>query len=547
MHETLGLTMPLLAKIWLPAAGDLRLVLPDLLLIATIVAILLAPLLSRRSLRVPGLLALLGAVVGALACWFVIGDVAASGSDLFGVAARDGSSGPAMLVADRVSLFFRMFLMVFLIVIVAMWMMTDGEREQNPHEFLTLLLASALGMSLMTSANHLLMVIVAIELASLPSYGLAGFDKFRRTAAEASVKYVVFGAATSGLMIYGASLLFGMFGTLHVPTLAARLATGGPGGPLLAVGLLAFFAGVGFKISAVPFHFWCPDVFEGASLPVATWLSVASKAAGLLLLLRMVFAFAGHAGGEYSQYVLPTISYGVGVFAILTCTFANFAAYRQTNIRRMLAYSSIAHAGYMLMAGAIVVRSSGYENAMSAVVAYLLIYMFMNLGAFMTLGLVAADTGEESMKSFAGLGWRDALTAAAMTVCLISLVGLPPLGGFYVKWWILAALGGAAREANMPFLWVLALVLALNTAVSLYYYARVVWQMYFVPPEHEKPLRAPGAGKALVVACALLLILTGTIWVRPLKSMADRYTSNMYTVSAARTDAGDGLAAAVRP
>ncbi len=518
----------LLAQMWMPDSATMTLIAPELVLVATLVALVMAPVLTGRSDRA-ALIALLGAVACAVLAMLTLRGVN-GGEPLFGVERPDGSLGPPMLLVDPLSSFFRVFLMVFLAAIIGMWLMFDAEHEANPTEFFTLLVASALGMALMTSTTHLLMIIIAIELASLPSYALAGYDKVRRPAAEASVKYVVFGAATSGFMVFGASLLFGMFGTLDVPTLAERLASQNVSGPLLGMALLLVFAGIAFKISAVPFHFWCPDVFEGASLPVATWLSVASKGAGLVLLLRLVFVFAGQTGAVYDASVLPMISTGVGLFGILTCTFANFAAYRQVNVRRMLAYSSIAHAGYMLMAGAVVQRAAGYESAMAAVVAYLLVYLFMNLGAFMALGLVAYDTGSENVDAFSGLGFRDGTTAAALSVCLISLVGLPPLAGFYVKWWLLTALGAASQGA--PFLWVLVLAVALNTAVSLYYYARVVWQMYFVPGP-DGPLRAPLVGRITVGACALFLILTGTVWVSHLKAKADDFAGEIYVPRAA--------------
>lgn len=540
----------LLAQMWLPDAATMTHVAPELALVATLVAIVTAPVLTRRGDHA-ALIALLGAVACAVLAVLTLRGVADGAQPLFEVRRADGAPGPPMLLADPLSSFFRVFLMVFLAAVIGMWLMFDAERETSPTEFFTLLVASALGMALMTSTTNLLMIIIAIELASLPSYALAGFDKLRRQAAEASVKYVVFGAATSGFMVFGASLLFGMFGSLDVPTLAARLAALNVGGPLLGVALLLLFAGIAFKISAVPFHFWCPDVFEGASLPVATWLSVASKGAGLVLLLRLVYIFAGQAGDAFHSDVLPLISTGIGLFGILTCSFANLAAYRQSNVRRMLAYSSIAHAGYMLMAGAIVQRAAGYESAMAAVVAYLMVYLFMNLGAFMALGMVAYDTGSEDLGAFSGLGFRDPTTAAALAVCLISLVGLPPLAGFYVKWWLLAALGAAAGAA--PFMWVLVLAVALNTAVSLYYYARVVWQMYFVAGP-ETPLRAPLVGKVTVGACALFLVLAGTVWVPHLKARADDFSSEMYAPRAASDSqppsadrARSGLSAAARP
>ena len=530
---------PLLASIWMPDGATMKLVAPELILIATIVAVLLAPLLAVRNSRTTAMIALVGCVLCAVSAFWTNGLIAPGGQEIFGVTHADGSTVPGMLLVDGLSSFFRMFLMVFLAAIIGMWLMFDAERERNAPEFFTLLLTSALGMALMVSTNNLLMMIIAIEMASLPSYGLAGFDKTRRIAAEASVKYAVFGAATSGFMIYGVSLLFGMTGTLHIPSMVAALAGMESISPVIGFALLAIFAGIGFKISAVPFHYWCPDVFQGASLAVATWLSVVSKAAGLILLLRLVSAFAGQAvpGTAFNETLLPIISYGIGFFACLTCTFANLAAYRQRNIRRMFAYSSIAHAGYMLMAGAIVIQVQGYQSAMSAVVAYVLIYMFMNLGAFLTLGLVSADTGSEDITAFSGLGWRDGVVAASLTACLISLVGLPPLGGFFVKWWLLAALSGAAQSQAAPFsglsvlLWTLIVVAVLNTAISLYYYARLVWQMYFVPGEGG-PLKAPLVGKITVAVCAIVLLLTGTIWVGALKKRADQYVSQMYNATA---------------
>ncbi|MBU0637694.1 MAG: NADH-quinone oxidoreductase subunit N [Planctomycetes bacterium] len=527
----------------MPDLATLRLVLPELLLVATLVALLGAPLLIGRNTRVTALIALLGCVGAAIAAAITLGEVSAGAVELFGVPIGAGSTriaGPGMLVADRLSMFFRLFVMVFLVAIIGMWFLTDAQRERNAPEFFTLLVASALGMSLMASTVNLVFMLVAIELASLPSYALAGFDRQRRLAAEASVKYVVFGATTAGVMCYGVSLLYGMFGTLHIPTLIARIAAAdlsGGAAPLLAVALLCVFAGIAFKISAVPFHFWCPDVFQGASLPIATWLSVASKAAGLLLLLRLVFLAAGPTNAAYVDNVLPVISYGIGFFGILTCTVANLAAYGQSNVRRLLAYSSIAHAGYMLCAGAIVFRAGDTSlAAMSAVIAYLMVYMFMNLGAFMSLGLVASDTGSEEIDAFTGLGWRDPLTTFSFTVCLVSLVGLPPLGGFIAKFWLIWIIGGAAQSASAGLsglLWVLVIAIAVNTAISLFYYTRVIRQMYLRGTAVTTgSLQAPALGKLAVHACALILFLAGTLLIPMLKRTADDAATNPYTVEA---------------
>ena len=522
----------LLAIIWMPDGETMGFVLPELLLVATLVVLLIAPLRIGRNTRITGLIALAGCVVAAIAAGYTLGLVADGPRELFGVQSVGMSAaGPGMLVADRLGMFFRVFLMVFLVAIIGMWFLLDAARERHAPEFFTLLVASALGMALMASTVNLVLMLIAIELASMPSFALAGFDRHRRIASEAAVKYVVFGAATSGFMVYGVSILFGMFGTLHIPTLVERIAAADVSGSLLAVALLAVFAGIGFKISAVPFHFWCPDVFEGASLPVATWLSVASKAAGLMLLLRLVFLFAGPTDADYVGNVLPVICYGIGFFGILTCTIANLAAYRQNNVRRLLAYSSIAHAGYMLCAGAIVFRADESAVApISAVIAYLMVYMFMNLGAFMSLGLLASDCGSEKIDAFTGLGWRDPATAGSFTICLVSLIGLPPLGGFIVKWWLIYALGATAQAESAPLLWILVLAIAINTAISLFYYARILRQMYLRGEETVGGrLRAPVLGKGLVHVCALVLLLTGTILIPALKRTADRAAEQVYS------------------
>lgn len=538
----------LLAEFWTPGVATWQFLLPELLLVGTIAGILVATVMAGRDARVTGLIALLGCAGAALAAWHSLGLLAGGPVELGGVPDDAGGFGPGMLAIDRFGLCFRLFVLVFLVAIIGLWFLFDAARERHAAEFFVLLIASAIGMSLMSSAVNLLTMVIAIEIASMPSFALAAFDRFRRSAAEAGVKYVLFGATTSGFMIYGISLLYGLFGTLHIPTLVDRLATAAQWGLpsaelwLIAFALLTLLAGVGFKISAVPFHFWCPDVFEGASLPVATWLSVASKAAGLVLLLRLVGMFVVPQRGEYEITILPLVSYGVGLLAMATCTIANLAAYQQTNVRRLLAYSSIAHAGYMLCAGAILFRGEAPASAaLSALAAYLAIYLFMNLGAFTTLGLVAADTGREDLDAFTGLGWRDPTVAASMTVCLISLVGLPPLGGFIVKFWLLCALGDAASSAETgvlvaaqsTLLWLLVGVVVINTAISLFYYARIIRQMFLRGIEtRDGALRAPALGKLAVHVCALVLLLTGTLLIPALKRTADAAATGAYTAAA---------------
>ncbi len=513
-----------LANFWLPEAITWRLLAPELALIAAIVALLVAPLVVGRDRRTCVAIAL-GGAGSALGLALLALREAAAPTELF-AAPLDvvGTFGPGVLVSDALSAFFRLFIAAGLLVTLALWALADAADETHPIEFLVLLLASAVGMMLMSGAVNLLLMIIAIELASLPSYLLAAFDRRRRNAAEAGLKYVMFGATCSGIAIYGVSLLFGMFGTLHVPTLVARIAEApldAANATLLALALLAVFTGIGFKISAVPFHTWCPDVFEGASISIATWLSFASKGAGVVLLLRLV-RISGEPLPSDGSLALGLAS-GIAAFAIVTCTFANLAAYRQTSVRRLLAYSSIAHAGYMLAAAAVALGpGSAADATLSAVLQYLLVYLLMNLGAFVCLALVALDSGSEQLDAFTGLGWRDASVALSMTLCLVSLIGLPPLGGFIVKWWLIYGLGSAASGPLSAVMWTLVFAVVINTAISLFYYARIVRQMYLRGQDQAAALRAPFAGRALLHACAVLLLLTGTLLAPGLKREADR-------------------------
>lgn len=508
----------------MPDPAELACFAPEFVLIGTIVAVLIIPLLFKRQAGLSAFVAGAGAILTAAAA-VSVGRMISHG---FAGLAPDGAA--PMLLVDPLSLFFKVLLAAFLGGVIILWVLGGAYRDEDSPEFFVMLLGSALGMSLMVSTTNLLMLIIAMELASLPSYVLAGFVKRDRIGAEASMKYAVFGAIASAMMIYGASLLYGCFGTLDLPTMARQMGQGGAdtiGEPMLAIGLLGVGVGLAYKISAVPLHFWCPDVFQGAPIEVTTWLSVASKGAGLVALLRVVFSLAhpplaGEAVMAVRDLLAPMATV-VAVVAAVTCTVGNLAAYRQTNIRRMLAYSSIAHAGYMLMAGAIL--SSKTNAGIAAVVAYLIVYLFMNLGAFGGLALVAWSTGSEQAEAFRGLYRRAPWVAMAMTACLFSLIGLPPFGGFVAKFSLLWALGQGG-------LWWLVVVAVVNTLFSLYYYARLVWVMYF--DDDEKPaIRTPLAGQVMMMACAVALLLTGTVFAPWLWDQGEAFATGLYRPLAA--------------
>src|SRR5687768_2647943 len=489
---------------WSGAYG-LRPFAPELWIIGTIVAVLLAPFFSRRSNILCAGVSLIGLTI-ALVSAVVI---SINGDDV-------GTHFRGLLVADNFAVMWKCLLYLFVIGVIVMWFSTTSvtTHEGDGPEFFTLLLGATLGMSLMASTSNLLMIFMCVELASLPSYVLAGFRKTDRVGAEASLKYVLFGAATSAVMVYGLSMLYGLYGTLQVEQLAVRMTqTSGGGTALLATAIFGLIVGIGFKISAVPFHFWCPDVFEGASIDVSAFLSVASKGAALALLLRVLMLMANAVGFQDAPGLsLTAIAIVIGIIGSVTATVGNLAAFVQLNIKRLLAYSSIAHAGYMLCALSLLIqydRRAGempvWESAPQAILLYLAVYLFMNLGAFTVAGLIGRETGNETLDEYEGLARRSPLLAIAMGAFMFSLVGLPPFAGFVAKFNLMAVLW-----ANGGWWWALVAVIGVNTIVSLYYYLRVVKVMYL--SASERPALTPnplGLGLAMLCAVVLVAMLVG--------------------------------------
>ncbi len=541
---------PISGPIWMPGGEALAHLGPLWALVGTIVAVLIAAIAVGRNWRVSGAIATLGAALTAYLAYRGFRD---AGFTNWAGLAPDGAA--PMLVADQFSYFFIGLLAVFAILVTGMWWFGQNAglpeeltRKQDSAEFFVLFLGSAFGMSLMVSTTNLLMIILAVEMASLPSYAVTGFRKRHRLAAEASMKYVLFGAITSAIMIYGASLLYGQYHTLDLAAIGTAIADESGPTLLMGVSLFAFMVGIAFKISAVPFHFWCPDVFEGASIEITTWLSVASKAAGLGLMLRVITVLTCHI--PTPDVTLQYVSQAVAVMAAITCTVGNLSAFRQTNMKRLLAYSSIAHAGYMLMAAAIIWRPEAIHAgdaahpAFSALAFYVVIYVLMNFGAFGVVALVYWTTGKETIDAFSGLVRRSPLLALAMTICLFSLIGLPPMGGFLAKWWLLVALW----EGKLVWL---ILVAVFNTLISLYYYVRVIKAM-MLEDDGQPAIRTPLLGQAAVGACAILILLTGTLWAGGLKGFSDRRSQGLYAVvkpsdAAAETDDGHEGPVAVGP
>jgi NADH-quinone oxidoreductase subunit N len=405
------------------------------------------------------------------------------------------------LMADSFTAGLRVLLLGFALLFATFTQIAGAYDEEDMTEFFVLMLGALVGMCLMISANHILIVMLGVEMASVPCYVLAGMKRNQPKASEAALKYAVFGAATAGVMLYGMSLLVGILGSAHIPTMTARLAElfqrseGIESGQMtvLILGGLMLSVGLAFKLSAVPFHFWVPDVFEGTTAEVAAFLSVASKAAALGLLVRLATGFA--ATGSYDvgaiaafapvrHYIVALLS----LFAVVTCTFGNLAAYGQTNMKRLLAYSTIAHAGYMMMPVAAAVALLGgtdripvgeaanaaAREAIAALLVYIAIYLFMNLTAFAIVAFLRNALHSEEIADYAGLVRRSPCLTVCMAIVLFSLVGLPPLAGFSGKFVAFYALVQAQ-------LWPLLFVGILNTVLSLFYYLRVVRVMVVSP------------------------------------------------------------------
>ena len=376
-----------------------------------------------------------------------------------------------MIRLDKFAVFFKVLLLLATAATILFSLRSEEIDGKLKGEYYALLLAVTFGMFLMASSTNLLMIFISLETVSLTSYILAGFLTHSPRSSEAAFKYITYGAVASGTMLFGLSLLFGMTGTGDLATISTRLPEVLASGNVTALGLLIaitfILAGIGYKIASVPFHMWSPDVYEGAPIPITAFLSVASKAAGFALFIR--FFYTGFGNSE----IMQSVDWGLllAIISALTMTVGNFAALPQRNVKRLLAYSSIAHGGYLLM-GAVLLTPEG----LSAIFFYLIVYFFMNLGAFYVVVLIANEAGSEMIDGYRGLATRAPFVAAAMAIFLFSLTGIFPFAGFFGKW----LLFNAVISEGMYWL---AIVGLLNSVVSLYYYARIVKAMYLESTE----------------------------------------------------------------
>jgi NADH-quinone oxidoreductase subunit N len=472
---------------------------PELVILGVIVAVLVADLLlpDRESWRTSSIAAL-----GLLAALVPIATLAYSNN-------HNRSMFGGAYVVDNYALALKAFFIVATYITVLLSIDYIGEGDYYKGEFYFLLLVSTFGMSVMASARDLITLFVAIETISIPTFVLAAFRKHDRRSNEAGVKYYLIGVLSSAFMLYGMSLIFGATGSTLLSEISQRISDTG-NDQLVAVGIFLSLAGFAFKVSAVPFHFWAPDTYEGAPTPVTAFLSVASKAGGFVALINIIyFGFMVKTGSDAWWPV-------IWLLAAASMTLGNLAALKQTNIVRMLAYSSIAQGGFMLVpfAAAGLATSRGDADVaavgMSAVVIYLLVYGAMNLGAFAVVIAVARRTRTAEISSYGGLFQTSPGLAVLMTVFMASLAGIPPLAGWFAKFVMFRAIVEAGSGRAIA----LAVVAAVNSVIAFVYYFRIIVQMWFRDPATDDHTRIV-IPQALAVAMGLTAAVVVVVGVYP--------------------------------
>ena len=478
---------------------SLEFFIPELILTITILAALITDLFVKKSKT------------------NMIGWVLGVGLVVVGLSVHNLSSVPPttlfldMIVIDPFSSFMKIIIILStLLVIVASWVNDELEKYRKG-EYFTIMGIMVMGLFLMTSSVDIIMLYISIEVVSIMSFVLAAYLKLDTRSNEAGLKYVIYGAFSSGVMLFGLSIVYGLAGSTNYFAIQDTLSSlDGSANPALIMALLMIFAGFGYKISSVPFHFWTPDVYEGSPSTITAYLSVAPKAAGFAMIIRFFHQVFSDSIGLTSNAIgstdLPWPEI-IGVLAVVTMTMGNLVAIQQNSIKRMLAYSSIAHAGYMMLALPVLSM-----EAVESVMIYLFIYVFMNLGAFFIVIFVKNKTGGESFEDFEGLGWKMPIVGAFMTLFMLSLTGLPPTAGFVGKLYIFKTLVGAGSE----FLW-LVVAGGVNSVISLYYYFHVVKVMFLGGKRSDVITYPPSTMFGLMIFTAVPSLLLGLYW-NPLAS-----------------------------
>jgi NADH-quinone oxidoreductase subunit N len=459
----------------LPQGADYVRILPEIVLsFFGMIVMVLEPLLDEETgQKVLGLIALVGTVAGLGATWFM--------------AQFPGLAFWNMVQVDGFSVFFHVLVIAIAAVVVLSSYEYMAVQRIRAGEYYALILFGVVGMALMSSAIELVLIFIALEISSISSYVLAGFRRHEASSAESSLKYFLLGSFATAFFLYGVALMFGATGSTNIDQIGRTLQAGPV--PLLAFVAVAFmFVGLGFKVAAAPFHVWTPDVYEGAPAPVVGLMSTAPKAAAFAVLLRVIFVMNVHG-----------VFWVIWVSAALSMTLGNVGALVQNNVKRLLAYSSIAHAGYLLVAFA-----AAPALGTSAAMFYTAAYAAMNLGAFAVVSHFA-NAGERyvTLEDYEGLGRSSPLLAATLTIFLLSLIGIPMTGGFFAKFYVFSA----AMKANLIWLTIIGV---LNSGVGAYYYLRIIVMMYMRESRKEIPATpVPVALRFALAACVAATLYLG--------------------------------------
>ncbi len=471
--------MLLLAQLQvIPQSADYIRILPELILsIFGILVMVLDPLVDEeKSQNTLGVIAFVGTLAGLISTWYA--------------AQSPGTAFSGTVKVDSFSTFFNFLVIAIAAVVILSSFEYMAVQKIRAGEYYALILFGTVGMALMSSAVELVLIFIGLEISSISTYILAGFRRNEASSSESSLKYFLLGSFATAFFLYGVALIFGATGSTNVDIIGQKLQSA-PVEVLVFAAMALMFVGLGFKVAAAPFHVWTPDVYEGAPAPVVGFMSTAPKAAAFAVLLRVVFSI--NAPGRY---------WFLWVAAALSMTLGNVGALVQNNVKRLLAYSSIAHAGYLLVAFAMTTPANSL-NGISAAMFYTAAYAAMNVGAFAVVSHFA-NAGERyvTLEDYEGLGRSSPLLAATLTIFLLSLIGIPITGGFFAKFYVFSA----ALRANLIWLTIIGVI---NSAVGAYYYLRIIVMMYMRESRKEIPV-APiplGLGVALAISIVATLYL----------------------------------------
>jgi NADH-quinone oxidoreductase subunit N len=474
--------MMLLAQMQaIPQAADYVRILPELVLsIFGILVMILDPLVDEeKTQKTLGLIAFVGSVAALISTWFM--------------AQSPGLAFSNIVRVDSFSVFFTFLVIAIAAVVILSSFEYMAVQRIRAGEYYALILFGVVGMALMASAVELVMIFIGLEISSISTYILAGFRRNEASSSESSLKYFLLGSFATAFFLYGVALMFGATGSTNIDVISQKLQSG-PVEVLVYVAMAMMFVGLGFKVAIAPFHIWTPDVYEGAPAPVVGFMSTAPKAAAFAVLLRVVFAI--NAPGRF---------WFLWVAAALSMTLGNVGALVQTNVKRLLAYSSIAHAGYLLVAFAMT-NPDNSLTGISAAMFYTASYAAMNVGAFAVVSHFAS-AGERyiTLEDYEGLGRSSPLLAATLTIFLLSLIGIPMTGGFFAKFYVFSA----ALRANLVWL---TLIGVANSAVGAYYYLRIIVVMYMREARKEVPVARISFGLAVALSvCTFATLYLGIL------------------------------------